>query len=149
MNVAPRGVDVGDHLVDCDIAVGGEGDAVPAGRLQAVDCLGERERRVLRAAPELLKARFVTRRPRQPRIDLAPALPPAGTDARLAEQQVGEYPDDRQDEDDDDPREPRRGFAMGPDQGAQEDGKLRGNEEDLGSAGEGELGNQPRLSPTR
>jgi hypothetical protein len=149
VNVTLGGIDIGHHLVDRDIAVGRDPGAVAVGRLKAVDGSGEREWSLMLAPPKLAGGSFVTRGPRQSCVDRSAARAPLRANPRLAEDQIGDDAEQRDRNDNDDPGEPGRGFAVRAGQCAEQDGNLRGNEESLGDRGEGGRGYQLLLSPVR
>ena len=110
MDSVQGGIHVDDHLVDRRVAVGGQMRAIAAGWAKLVDRPGEREWRAIKATGELFGDRFVRRRARK-RV-VGAFGPPNEADAGLAEQQIGDHPGDRRDEDDDHPRQARCGFAV-------------------------------------
>ena len=112
MNVALRGIDVGDHLIDRHVAVRSDPRAVAASGVELVDGSCERERRLVRTCTEPVEAGGVADRARQAGVNIAPMLAPAAADPRFAEDQVGDDSEQRERDDHDDPREPRRRFAM-------------------------------------
>ena len=61
------------------------------------------------------------RRARQALVDVTTALAPGAADACLAEQQIGDHADHRHDQDDNYPGQARGRFAVGPEDGAQQD----------------------------
>ena len=107
-------VDVRDHRVDRRVRVGHERTAVPADERHARDRRGDPREQLealgrLRDGPGLaVGGQRLLDRPQ-------PTLPP-GAERGLAEEQVRDAPEDRQDEHDDDPRDARRWVAMRPHQ---------------------------------
>jgi len=90
------GIDVRDHFIDRDITVGGEMDAVAAGRRKAIDAAAKRERCGIEAGSDLFCQGFFAWRPRKPRLDLAAPHAPLEADPYLAKKQVGNDPSKRQ-----------------------------------------------------
>jgi len=103
----------------------------------------------MRTRAELVQAAGIALGPDQRRIDLASMLATAAADPRFAEHEVGEDPEQRDGNDDDDPGEARRWLAVRPQKDADQDGDVGDDQQRLGGRREVERQAQPRLRPTR
>jgi hypothetical protein len=121
MNVMLRGIDVRDPFIDRDIAVLGDTGRVAAGRVEAIDAPCEREGRFVRSFAEIADAVLVADGMGQAGINIATMLAAAAADPRLTEDQIGDDTQQRQRDDDDNPRQAGSRFAMGTEEDTNQD----------------------------
>ena len=147
MDMPHRGIDVRDHFDDRGVAVGNNARAAGAGRIEAVDCSGKRERGLVRARMKFVQACLVSLWTGQSLVDVTSSRASPAADPGLPEDQIGHNSQERDRDDDDHPGKARRRLAVGTEQDSDEDRQL--GEDQKGLEQRGKALRQLLLSPVR